>query len=145
MRHSIAFIQVRRVVFTEIYFIDQLFWNLDWYFRHKYAHHAERSRPAIKDDERFQNRLVRDVKISMLNSVGKNCWQILDRSRTDFTMISFYRNKDTWFNLWFNIVRSSILFKFGYPNLIRQIKHRCNILAFTWIQVTLEYKHSYIG
>ena len=69
--------------------------------------HAERGRPAIKDDERFQNRLVRDLKISIQNSVqGKNCWQIFDRFRTDpkFKNYIFYRNKDTWFNLRFNLL-----------------------------------------
>ena len=83
--------------------------------------HADRCRPTLKDDERFQNGLVRDLKIRVMNGVGNNCRPNLNRSRTDpkFHNDIFYRNKDTWFNLGFNIFRSSTLFTFGYPNLIR--------------------------
>ena len=82
--------------------------------------HADRCRPTLKDDERFQSRLVRDLKIRVLTSVGKNCRPNLNRSRTDtkFHNDIFYRNKDTCFNLGFNIFRSSTLFTFEYPNLI---------------------------
>ena len=37
--------------------------NRDWYFGHKCAHKADRGRPTLNDDERFQNGLVRDLKI----------------------------------------------------------------------------------
>ena len=83
--------------------------------------HADRGRPTLKDDERFQKGLLRDLKIRLLNSVGKNCRQNLNRScpNKKFHNDIFYRNKDTWFKLGFIIVRSSTLFTFGYPNLIR--------------------------
>ena len=56
--------------------------------------HADRSRPTLKDDERFQNGLVRDLKIRILNSVGKNCRQCLNPHRSqNFTMIYFIETK----------------------------------------------------
>ena len=73
--------------------------NLDWYLGHKYAHnaynvHADRGRPTLKDDDRFQNGLVRDLKIRILNK----CWQELSIEFEsvqipNFTMIYFIESK----------------------------------------------------
>ena len=59
--------------------------------------HGDRGTPALKDEERLQNGLVRDLKIRVLNSVGENCRQSLYRFRTaqipHFTTIYFIETK----------------------------------------------------
>ena len=62
--------------------------NLDWYLGHKYAHNAYyctrrlRQTYTLKDDERFPDGLVRNLKIRILNSVGKNCRESLNPHRS---------------------------------------------------------------
>ena len=83
--------------------------------------HANRGRPTPKDDERFQNGLVRDLNIRILNK----CWQELSTEFEsaqipNFTMISFIETKiHGSTSCQHTVVRSSTLFTFQYPNLIR--------------------------
>ena len=56
--------------------------------------HADRGRLKLKDDDRFQNGLVRDLKVRIL----KKCWQELSiefksAQVPNFTMIYFIETK----------------------------------------------------
>ena len=109
--------------------------------------HANRGRPTPKDDERFQNRLVRDLNIRILNK----CWQELSTEFEsaqipNFTMISFIETKihgstscSTYSSSQFDIVYISIS-KFNTLNkaLIQYCSHfNINIATFVAFQIAV--------